>query len=87
MYLQLLEDGVKVSLNTVSRNRKELGLKAVVAVKAVDTTIPVKEHKKYDRELRGLDSSHANQVWSTDITYIKIAGGMLYMAALIYWHS
>jgi hypothetical protein len=27
------------------------------------------------------------QVWSTDITYIKIAGGMVYMAAIIDWHS
>ena len=28
-----------------------------------------------------------NHVWSTDITYIKIAGGMAYMAAIIDWHS
>ena len=29
----------------------------------------------------------ANQVWSTDITYIKIAGGMVYIAAVIDWYS
>ncbi len=29
----------------------------------------------------------ANQVWSTDITYIKIAGGMVYLAAVIDWYS
>ena len=44
---QLLEDGVKVSLNTVARYRQELGLQAVLAVKQVNTTIPIKEHKKY----------------------------------------
>ncbi|VVM20523.1 Mobile element protein [uncultured Gammaproteobacteria bacterium] len=38
-------------------------------------------------KLQGLNISHANHVWSTDITYIKIAGGMVYMAAIIDWHS
>jgi putative transposase len=41
----------------------------------------------YSYKLRGLGINHANQVWSTDITYIKIAGGMVYMAAIIDWHS
>ena len=84
VHQQLLEDGVKVSLNTVARYRQELGLKAVLAVKQVNTTIPIKE---YTYKLRGLNISHANHVWSTDITYIKIAGGMVYMAAIIDWHS
>ena len=87
VHKQLLEDGVKVSLNTVARYRQELGLKAVLAVKQVNTTMPIKEHKKYSYKLRGLNISHANHVWSTDITYIKIAGGMVYMAAIIDWHS
>jgi putative transposase len=85
-----------VSVNTVARYRQELGLKAVLAVKQVNTTIPIKEHKKYGYsvqyplegcKLRGLNISHANHVWSTDITYIKIAGGMVYVAAIIDWHS
>ncbi|WP_180323726.1 IS3 family transposase, partial [thiotrophic endosymbiont of Bathymodiolus puteoserpentis (Logatchev)] len=84
---QLLEDGYKVSLNTVARYRQELGLKAVLAVKQVNTTIPIKAHKKYSYKLRGLNISHSNHVWSTDITYVKIAGGMVYMAAIIDWHS
>ena len=71
----------------MARYRQELGLKAVLAVKQVNTTIPIKEHKKYTYKLRGLNISHANHVWSTDITYIKIAGGMVYMAAIIDWHS
>jgi putative transposase len=45
------------------------------------------KHKKYSYKLQGLNISHANHVWSTDITYIKIAGGMVYMAAIIDWHS
>ena len=66
VHKQLLEDGVKVSLNTVARYRQELGLKAILAVKQVNTTMPIKEHKKYSYKLRGLNISHANHVWSTD---------------------
>ena len=87
VHQQLLENGVDVSLNSVATYRKELGLKAVLAVKQVSLTQPNKEHKKYSYKLRGLDISHANQVWSTDITYIKINGGMVYLAAVIDWHS
>jgi len=46
VHQQLLEDGVKVSLNTVASYPQELGLKAVLAVKQINTTVPVKEHKK-----------------------------------------
>ena len=37
--------------------------------------------------LRGLTINKANQVWATDITYIKIPGGMVYLFALIDWHT
>ena len=87
VHQQLLEEGVFVSPNTVFKYRKELGLQAILAVKPIHTTQPNKEHKKYSYKLRGLDITHANQVWSTDITYIKINGGMVYMAAIIDWYS
>lgn len=87
VHQQLLENGLDVCLNSVATYRKELGLKAVLAVKQVSLTLPNKEHKKYSYKLRGLDINHANQVWSTDITYIKINGGMVYLAAVIDWHS
>ena len=87
VHQQLLEDGYSVSLNTVSRYRKELGLKAILAVRSVNTSISDKKHLKYSYKLRGLEINRANQVWSTDITYIKINGGMVYMAAVIDWYS
>ena len=87
VHQQLLEEGMNVSVNTVFKYRKELGLKAVLAVKPINTTQPNKEHKKYSYKLRGIDITQANQVWSTDITYIKISGGMVYMAAVIDWYS
>lgn len=87
VHQQLLEDGFKVSLNTVASYRQQLGFKAVLAVKQVMTTVPAKAHKKYGYKLRGLNIIRANQVWSTDITYIKIEGGMVYLAAIIDWYS
>ncbi|OJA03870.1 DDE-type integrase/transposase/recombinase, partial [Bathymodiolus thermophilus thioautotrophic gill symbiont] len=47
----------------------------------------IKTHKKYSYKLRDLGINHANQVWSTGITYIKVAGGMVYMTAIIDWYS
>ena len=87
VHQQLLEDGFSVSLNTVSKYRKELGLRAVLAVRPISTTVADKQHPKYSYKLRGVDINRANQVWSTDITYIKINGGMVYLAAVIDWHS
>jgi len=87
VHQQLLEDGFKVCLNSVQKYRKELGLRAILAVKPPNTSEPIKEHKKYSYKLRGVDILRANQVWSTDITYIKIKGGMVYLAAIIDWYS
>ena len=87
VYHQLLEDGFSVSLNTVLAYRKELGLRAILAVRPPNTSWADKQHPKYSYKLKGLDIVRANQVWSTDITYIKIKGGMVYMAAVIDWYS
>lgn len=87
VHQQLLENGFKVSLNTVANYRQQLGLKSILAVKPTNTTIPIKEHKKYSYKLRGLEITHVNQVWSTDLTYLKTSTGMAYLAAIIDWHS
>lgn len=84
---QLLEDGFKISPNTVRKYRQELGIKAVLAVKAPNTSAPCKEHKVYKYHLRGMAITRPNQVWSTDITYIRLSTGMVYLAAIIDWYS
>ena len=48
---------------------------------------PNKEHKKYPYLLRGVEVVRPNQVWSTDITYIKLEKGHVYPAAIIDWYS
>jgi len=87
VHQELLERGYNVSVNTVREYRKQLGLRAVLAVKPPNTSWADKSHPKYSYKIRGLDIVRANQVWSTDITYIKIKGGMVYMAAIIDWYS
>ena len=87
VHQHLLEDGYSVCVNLVQKYRKELGLKAILAVRPPNMSQPIKEHRKYTYKLMGLDISRVNQVWSTDITYIRIKGGMVYLAAIIDWHS
>ncbi len=88
VHCQLLENGFSVSLNTVQSYRKELGLRAILAVRErMYLTQPNIQHPKYFYKIRGLYIVRANQIWSTDITYIKINGGMVYLAAIINWYS
>ena len=44
-------------------------------------------HRKYPYLLKGLNIQRSNQVWSTDITYIPMAKGFVYLCAVIDWHS
>ena len=45
------------------------------------------EHKVYPYLLRGVAVKRPNQVWSTDITYVRLAGGFVYLVAIIDWYS
>jgi len=87
IYHQLLEEGFSVSANTVLKYRQELGLKPILALRKINTSKANKEHTIYSYKLKDIEITKANQVWSTDITYIKIKGGMVYMAAIIDWYS
>jgi putative transposase len=46
-----------------------------------------RNHKVYPYLLRGLTIDRRDQVWSTDITYVGLPGGFLYLAAVLDWHS
>jgi putative transposase len=51
------------------------------------TTLRNKEHKIYPYLLRDLDILRPNQVWSSDITYIPLDKGFMYLVAVIDWFS
>ncbi|WP_416430881.1 IS3 family transposase [Piscirickettsia salmonis] len=87
VHQQLIEGGYSVGLNRVRNYMNELGLKVIYPTKKVYTTLAHPEHKKYPYLLRDLEIYKPNQVWSTDITYIRLDGGFVYLAAVIDWHS
>lgn len=51
------------------------------------TTIPHPEHTKYPYLLRDIKVQKVNQVWSTDITYIKMRSWFVYLVAVLDWYS
>jgi putative transposase len=51
------------------------------------TTVAAPGHKIYPYLLRNLNITHPNQVWSSDITYIPMQRGFMYLVAIIDWYS
>ncbi len=52
-----------------------------------DTSRPAPGHRVYPYLLRDVEITSPDQVWRTDITYIPMRSGFLYVAAVIDWHS
>ena len=65
----------------------KMGITAIYPKKKRDLSQPDKQHKIYPYLLRGLSIIRPNQVWSTDITYIRLEHGFCYLTAIIDWHS
>jgi putative transposase len=51
------------------------------------TSRPAKGHRVFPYLLRGVEIRHADHVWSTDITYIPLRGGFMYLTAVMDWYS
>lgn len=83
VYLQKL--GHKINRKRVQRLMALLGL--VGMAPGPNTSRPHPEHKIYPYLLRGITVTRPNQVWSTDITYIRLPRGFVYLVAVIDWYS
>ena len=77
--------GYAVNRKRVARLMHKMGLQAIYPQPR--TSIPDRQHKKYPYLLRGLDINRPNQVWSTDITYVPMPQGFMYLVAIIDWFS
>jgi putative transposase len=77
--------GYPVNHKRVARLMRLMGLAAVVP--RPGTSKPAPGHQVYPYLLKGLAIVRPNQVWSADITYLPIAGGFMYLVAVIDWHS
>ena len=92
IHSQLLRDGYNVGKKLVKKAMSYMGIEALYP--KPKTTTANKEHYKYPYLLKDFRNDagqvvidRANKVWSTDITYIKLEKGFVYLAAIIDWHS
>ena len=83
--LELEREGISSTLKRVRRPMHEMGLKALSPRHL--TSIPKKEHPVYPDLLRGKRIRYPNQVWATDITYLRLDGGFVYLVAIMDLYS
>ena len=81
----LCEKGYQVNRKRVQRLMQTLGLAGMAPGPNTSKAHP--QHKIYPHLLRGVDIVRPNQVWSTDITYIRLPRGFVYLVAIIDWYS
>jgi putative transposase len=97
IHRQLLEEGFCVGRDRVLKYMGMMGIEAIAPRKKKAISIKDDSHKihKYLLDKYWTSSGktktvfvpNSNEVWSGDITYIRMQGGFMYMAAIIDWHS
>jgi putative transposase len=81
----LRNQGAEVNRKRVRRLLRLMGLEAIYQRPRLSEPAP--GHHVYPYLLRGVRIERVNQVWSTDITYIRLRGGFVYLVAVIDWYS
>lgn len=81
----LTERGQSVNRKRVQRLMRQMGIRALYPRQR--TSQPGKGHTIYPYLLRNLVIERPNQVWASDITYIPMAKGFMYLVVILDWHS
>src|SRR5918995_7347077 len=81
----LKAEGVKIGRCHVATLMKRMGIEALYRKPA--TSKPAPGHKIYPYLLRGMTIDRPNQAWAMDITYVPMARGFVYLAAVVDWFS
>jgi putative transposase len=81
----LWREGSEIGRRHVATLMRRMGIEAIY--RRANTSKPAPGHKIYPYLLRGLTVDHPNQVWAMDITYIPMARGFVYLAAVVDWFS
>ena len=81
----LSKQGEEVNRKRVQRLMRLMGLEAIYPKPKLSAT--GRGHRIYPYLLRNRSIERADQVWSTDITYVPLACGFMYLAAVIDWYS
>src|SRR5262249_5233096 len=79
------ERGWAVNRKRVQRLMQQMGIEAIYPKPRLSEPAP--GHRIHPYRLRGLKITRPNQVWSTDITYIRMRGGFVYLVAILDWFS
>lgn len=82
---QLRREGTHISRPTVQRYMRQMGIAGIAPGPNLSTSHPA--HEIYPYLLRNLPINRPNQVWGIDLTYIRLAGGWLYLVAILDWFS
>jgi putative transposase len=77
--------GYTINRKRVRRLMRQMGLRSIAPTP--DASKPCPQHKVYPYLLRDVSITRPNQVWATDITYVPMARGFMYLAAIIDWYS
>ena len=85
MLAYIREQGHEVNINRVRRLMRLMGLEAIY--QKPRTSKPTEGHKIYPYLLKGIRINRSNHVWCTDITYIPMRLGFLYLVAVMDWSS
>lgn len=85
MTAQLKREGYAINHKRVRRLMHKMGLQAIYP--KPKTQKSGEQHQIYPYLLRDLTIDRVNQVWSTDITYIRMKQGFMYLTAIIDWYS
>ena len=85
MTTYLRREGYQVNPKRVRRLMQKMGLEAIYPKPR--TTVVNSAHRIYPYLLRGLQITRPNQVWSSDITYVPMPKGFMYLTAVIDWYS
>ena len=82
---ELIKRGFSISRPTVAEYMRVLGLEAIY--QKPNTSKPSPQHRIYPYLLRNIKASYPNHIWGTDITYIRMQGGFMYLVAFMDWYS
>ena len=82
---ELRQRGYSVNRKRVQRLMRQMGLRAVYPKPR--TSQPAQGHKIYPYLLKGLTIDRPNQVWASDICYVPMAKGFMYLTVILDWYS
>lgn len=85
MTVWLQRQGYAINRKRVQRLMRQMGLEGLAP--GPRTSRPAPEHRVYPYLLRELAITHPNQVWATDITYVPMPRGFMYLVAIMDWYS